>query len=364
MDGIGRYLQELLRRMIAKSKALGPPVTWYLYVRDPDDAATYASGQVKVRHDRLPTHLGRILSPVCSTPFFLVKDRPQVVWGPAHRLPLWVPKGTRTVVTIHDLAWLRVPKTMHPVGRWLDRTLMPFAVKRADRILAVSKSTAEDLQSHWPGISEKLRTIPLGVSQLPKPQALEALRLPVQSRRFFLFVGTLEPRKNLLRLFEAHARGLASRTDWPPLVIVGGAGWGLAPIEELLDRFGCRHGVCVLGRVSDQELSTLYANALALLMPSLYEGFGLPLAEASRAGTPVVASNVASMPEVVGDGGLLVDPLSVTSIFGAMEAVSSDEKLRELLCQRALEQSQRFSWDVTADQTLDALIGAATAQNR
>jgi glycosyltransferase involved in cell wall biosynthesis len=248
---------------------------------------------------------------------------------------------------------------MHPVGQNLDRIMMPLAVERADRVFAVSHSTASQLTALWPGIAAKVQTITPGVTRLPDPLGIEALRLPIERKRFFISVGTLEPRKNLERLLNAHAHGVDSHPDWPSLVVAGGKGWGIEPIEHLVARLGVGHKVFVLGRVTDGELATLYANALALTMPSLYEGFGSPLIEAMSFGTPALASNVSSMPEVLGEAGLLVDPLSIDSIFEGMKKLANDDELRNRLASRALSQASKFSWDIAAEQTLHALLAVA-----
>lgn len=358
-DGIGRYLRELLRRMIAKVRDGKYEVEWILYGRHPANICEFAGTRVRIRCDRLARDIGRIVAPFLSLPFCLMRDRPQVIWSPAHRLPVWIPSECRAVVTIHDLSWLRVPETMHPVGQNLDRIMMPLAVERADRVFAVSQSTASQLTALWPGIAAKVQTITPGVTRLPDPLGIEALRLPIERKRFFIFVGTLEPRKNLERLLNAHAHGVGSHPDWPSLVVAGGKGWGIEPIEYLVARLGVGHKVFVLGRVTDGELATLYANALALTMPSLYEGFGSPLIEAMSFGTPALASNVSSMPEVLGEAGLLVDPLSIDSIFEGMKKLANDDELRNHLASRALSQASKFSWDIAAEQTLRALLAVA-----
>jgi glycosyltransferase involved in cell wall biosynthesis len=249
---------------------------------------------------------------------------------------------------------------MRPLGQLLDRIMMPLSVARADLVLAISQSTADQLVEYWSCMEGKVRVITPGVTKLPEPMQLGRWSAPIEAKRFFLFVGTLEPRKNLARLLSAHALGIRSNTYWPPLVIVGGDGWGAGSIGKLVARLGIRDKVLILGRVSDRELATLYANALVLLMPSLYEGFGFPLIESMALGTPAIASNVSSMPEVLGDAGILVDPLSVDSIFHGMAAFIKDGSLSGRLGSRARVQASQFSWDSAADQTLAALLSVAT----
>lgn len=310
---------------------------------------------ITVRTDRLPHHAGRIASLATSLPYWSAQDRPDVFWGPAHRLPVWLPKSTASVVTIHDLCWLKAPDTMRAATRWLDATLMPRAIRRADQVIAVSTATAQDLKNAFPHAADKIVVIPEGVSPLPEPGAFEALQQIGIASPFVLFVGTLEPRKNLPRLLDAFAAIYREQRGCPPLVIAGGAGWGGQVLQEKCQALGLQEKVKILGRVDDQLLSTLYRHALCLAMPSLYEGFGLPLVEAMSLGTPVLTSNVSSMPEVAGPAGLLVDPLSTESIKQGLKEMIGNKPSRDKRARAAIEQARLFSWSQSARATLEVM---------
>jgi glycosyltransferase involved in cell wall biosynthesis len=357
--GISRYIGCMLEEMLALA---APQRHWYLYGRGP---ALQRFAQVRhatLRSDGLPPDVGRIASLGTSLPYWARADRPDAFWGPAHRLPLQLPASTARVVTVHDLCWRQAPQTMRASTRWLDRLLMPRAIRQADKVIAVSHATAHDLREAFPAAAGKIAVVPEGASPLPQPQAVGTLRTFGIDAPFILFVGTLEPRKNLARLLEAFALLRSEPTHPPLLVIAGGAGWGAQALQQRCQALGIAPHVKLLGRVDDQALATLYRHALFLAMPSLYEGFGLPLVEAMANGTPVLTSNTASMPEVAGKAGLLVDPLSVASIHHGMREIAGNATLRQQMADAAWEQARLFSWRQSAQATFEVLQQAVKAR--
>jgi glycosyltransferase involved in cell wall biosynthesis len=359
--GISRYIGCMLEEMLAPPAS---PQHWYLYGRGP---ALQRFSQVRhatLRSDGLPPNIGRIASLCTSLAYWSHTDRPDVFWGPAHRLPLHLPASTARVVTIHDLCWLKAPQTMRTTTRWLDHLLMPRAIAQADKVVVVSHATARDVREAFPAAAAKVVVIAEGASPLPRPDVMSALRTLGVEGPFILFVGTLEPRKNLARLLDAFALLCKGRATAPLLVIAGGTGWGHQALQAKCRSLGTAAHVRLLGRVSDQVLSTLYRHALFLAMPSLYEGFGLPLVEAMAQGTPVLTSNTASMPEVAGDAGLLVDPLSSASIHQGLLAMVNDTALRQRKADAALGQAELFSWSRSGQATLDVLRQAVETRQR
>ncbi len=354
--GLGRYLHALLPRMMARAG----DIDWYLYGRSAAACAGLPAA-ARLRRDHLPAHPGRILSPVFSLPYWSWRDKPQVFWAPAHRLPVWLPATTAGVVTIHDLAWARVPETLRRSTRLLDRTLMARSAARAKRIIAVSNATAADIAAHWPDAQERIRVIHGAAEALPPPGPLAACAPALQEGHYLLFVGTPEPRKNLPRLLEGYAEASRTQADFPPLVIAGGHGWGDENLEALIARQQLEGRVHLLGPVSDTVLATLYSHALCLVMPSLYEGFGLPIVEALQYGLPVVTSATASMPEVAGPAGLLVDPLSRDSIAEGLQRIVLDRPLRTRLAGAARARASFYDWSRAAEETLSVLREAADA---
>ena len=351
-DGIGRYLSSLLPELMQRS---GTAMCWHLLGRQhglgrdgPDWAA---ASNLRWRADHLPTALGRPLSLATSQPYWLKRYTPDLYWGPAHRMSWGIPRTTARVLTIHDLCWRVAPDTMRPVTRYLDQWLMPRAIAQADRIIAVSHSTARDLLNWQPALEEKIVVVHEAAKvMLPDDSPARLASLGIRSR-FVLFVGGLEPRKNLARLIEAFSRLSAETRCGAQLVIVGGHGWGGVDVRQLADRFSIAADVLPLGAVDDACLATLYRHADCLAMPSLYEGFGLPVLESLSLGTPVLVSRGGALEEVAGPAGLAVDPLSVESIAGGLTKLLKDAALRDRLAAEAKPWADRFSWQKAAAET-------------
>ena len=270
--------------------------------------------------------------------------------------PVW---RARTLLTVHDLSFVRYPQT---ADRRLHRYLnvaVPRSVWRADHILADSQNTAHDLTELWGVPSEKISVLYPGVESRFRPvtDAAELARVREQydlSQRFILSVGTLQPRKNYERLIRAFGQ-LWATTEGRPyrLVVVGGKGWLYESIFDCVRELGLEKEVLFPGFVADEDLPALYTLADLFAFPSLYEGFGLPVLEAMACGTPVVCSEASSLPEAAGDAALLVDPLDVEGWAKAMGRALSDEMLKRELVARGLAQARRFSWERAAGELLE-----------
>ena len=356
VSGIGRYNVEVLSRMVEMGHE------WFLYSHRPLLLGDWDRPKVHVRTAGISHTYLRMLWSQTVMPWWARQDGLDLFWSPLHRLPLVMPPGLARVVTIHDLVWRHAGQTMRPLNRWLDQSLMPQAVGTADRVVAVSASTAADIEREMPFAAGRVRTIHLGAAELGEPGPRESLAELGLSGPYFLFVGTLEPRKNLGRLLDAWSRQPPGLGGGAVLAVAGGAGWGGVDVKAMVLRHGLEKRVRVLGFVSDQQLATLYAHALFLAMPSLYEGFGLPLLEATSRGVPVLTSDIASMPEVAGDAGLLVSPLDVNSIAKGLTQMLEDPKFRSELARRAVSNGQRFSWDRSARRTMEVFEEAIEAR--
>jgi glycosyltransferase involved in cell wall biosynthesis len=356
VSGIGRYNAEVLSRLVEMGHE------WFLYSHRPLTLGSWDRPNVHVRTSRISRTSLRMLWAQSILPLWAAQDGLDLFWSPAHRLPLFLPHGLARAITIHDLVWRHAGQTMRPLSRWLDQTLMPQAVGTADRVVAISASTAADIEREMPFAAGRVRTIPLGAAELGEPGPRESLDALGLSGPYFLFVGTLEPRKNLARLLEAWSRLPPGLAGGAVLAVAGGAGWGGVDVQAMVLRHGLKERVRVLGFVSDQQLATLYAHALFLAMPSLYEGFGLPLLEATSRGVPVLTSDIASMPEVAGDAGLLVSPLDVDSIAKGLTQMLEEPKFRSELARRAVSNGQRFSWDRSARRTMEVFEEAIEAR--
>jgi glycosyltransferase involved in cell wall biosynthesis len=263
--------------------------------------------------------------------------------------------GIPTVLTVHDLIFRQLPQHHKRLNRWYLNLTMPLYCRRASRIIAVSEAARRDLIAAYGVPSEKITVIYEAADPRFCPQsavavasALARYDLPA---RYLLFVGTIEPRKNLDRLLAAFERiyreGLSDA-----LVIVGKRGWLTDDFFAALEHSPVREHVIFPGFVPDADLPAVYTGAQALVLPSLCEGFGLPVLEAMACRTPVICSNTSSLPEVAGDAALLIDPTDVDQIAGAITRVLTDSALSEQMRVRGEAQAARFSWERTAEETL------------
>mgnify|MGYP001627923074 FL=1 len=249
---------------------------------------------------RIPTSISASASPAAraawgqfTLPALARRAGVSLLWGPAHRLPRFGMNGLAKVLTVPDLVWRHAPGTMRRRTLWGERALMRQAVASADQITTVSQATRADLMAQFQPPAGRVRCVYPGVGPLPAPEDGGAVRRHGLTRPYALFVGTPEPRKNLARLIAAYRALAPDQRAACMLVIVGGGGWG--DVDPTALARGMEEDIRVLGHVGDTELSALLAGARFLAMPSLYEGFGLPIIEANAFGVPVLTSSVASM---------------------------------------------------------------------
>ena len=273
--------------------------------------------------------------------------------------------GGPTVVTVHDLSWIRHPET-HPAERVrvMDK-LMPRVVETAAEIIVDSEFVRQEVIGHYGVAPERVTTVLLGVAPAFRPQPESACRtvLAAQGLRYgeyLLAVGTLEPRKNLATVIAAFSRLPQAMRKRTPLVIVGMNGWGMDRFPDSLRRLIEQGEVKLTGYVPQQDLPLLYAGARLFVYPSIYEGFGLPPLEAMACGVPVIVSRRASLPEVVGEAGILVEAMDEAGIAGHMQALVEDAALHARLAAAGLEQARRFTWRQCALETLAVYRKAMT----
>jgi glycosyltransferase involved in cell wall biosynthesis len=267
---------------------------------------------------------------------------------------------TRTVLTIYDLAFEHYPAATMPGMLNHLRRVVPRSAHRADRVIAISEATRQDVISRYGLPPQKVITIPLGVSPRFHPASASVdicarYGLPAGPR--VLSVGTMQPRKNHLRLVQAFAR---IKTD-AVLVIAGGRGWAYEAVQAEVSRLKLDGRVIFTGFVDDPDLPGLYNAAQVFVYPALYEGFGLPVLEAMACGVPVITSNVSSLPEVAGDAALLVDPLDVDGMASALQQLLEDASLRAKLREKGITRARQFGWPQSAEQTwrvYQALLGS------
>ena len=283
-------------------------------------------------------------------------ERADVVLAPNFVAPL---RGRfERVVMVHDLAFRRHPETTTFAKRSYYRAFVPPSIRRSARVLVSTQSVAEEITEWMPDVGPSIRIAPEGVSPAFLENEDEGIRRPrptQERRRELLFVGTLEPRKNLVRILSAHGRLCRRDRDFPALRLVGGKGWKDAAIERALGDHPDPARVKRLGYLSTEQLVAEYDRALGLVFCSLYEGFGLPILEAMSRGCPVVTSRGTATEEVAGDAAVLVDPTSTGDIENAMARLVGDEGLRRSLAERGRRRVHEFSWTRCAEATIDAL---------
>lgn len=348
-SGIGRYILRLLQHLRP-----APEMEMVAYVPHGVRSSRLNSA-VPFREVPVPpdSSVKRILWEQTGLPRHLRRNGTLLLHGTAFALPLaW--RGP-SIVTVYDLAFLRHPETFHRSNRLYLRAATVWSTRRARRVIAISSFTARELHELLRVPEEKIAVIYSGVDDRFAPAPVEAQRAARAKygldRPYFISVGTLEPRKNLVTLIEAYACLLQTRHDVPDLILAGKPGWLFAPIFARIRTLGLESRVRTTGYVHEADLPALYSGAVALVYPSVYEGFGLPPLEAMACGTPVLASNTTSLPEVVGDAGLLITPNDVAAWTHGLEELMQDRELTRRLRARGLARATRFRWESTAAET-------------
>lgn len=359
ITGIGRYTLEMCR---ALSRIEG--VSLYLYSPSPIRAELIKSLEPSiVKTGRSDNPLLRQLWSEIYLPLWARQDGVDVFWGPAHRLPHWLPSGITRIVTIHDLVWKLAGDTMRPLSRILESYQVPSAIKKADHIVADSQATANSIVEEYHVQESRLTVIPLGSNHLSHHIDIQVLKNLDIVQPYCLFVGTLEPRKNLANLLMAYSKLPDSTKKKAMLLIAGGTGWGDVDLQNMIKNLSLTSYVRILGYVDEPTLAALYTHARFLVMPSLYEGFGLPLVEAMACGIPVLTSNNSSMIEITGNAGILVDPLDKDSIKQGLIQLINDDKLRDTLALNAKDNVSRYNWQLSANQLFNVFKNTIPDRN-
>jgi glycosyltransferase involved in cell wall biosynthesis len=284
----------------------------------------------------------------------------ELLWSPANTGPFRV---ANQVVTIHDVAPLDHPEWFSAKFASWYRWLIPRLVKRVRRVITVSNFSKTRLLE-LTGVEEaRIIVIPNGVNQRFFRRTAAEIdsvkrRLGVATSRYLLSLGSIEPRKNLARMLTAWSRCQALLTDDISLVVAGARGARHIHRNVVIADLPPR--VCFTEAVPDEWLPALYSGATALIYPSIYEGFGLPVAEAMATGTVPIVSNCTALPEVVGNGGLMIDPFNIEELAYALVRICRDETLRSKLSDQSIQESSRFRWECAAQRVLSVLEQAAT----
>jgi glycosyltransferase involved in cell wall biosynthesis len=361
--GVSRYAEALVRELPQAAPDDGV-VVYTGPERPPADRGF--SPSLEWHHARVPTGnpLGRILWEQTVGLTVARRHRLDVLHAPVNVAPLVT--GVPRVVTIHDLAFHLFPEQYPGANQRYLRVMTRLSVRRAARVIAVSDATRADVLRLYGAPAAKVTTVPNGVSADMRPlpaDAVEAFRhahgLP---ERFLLFLGTLQPRKNLETLLRAYAR-LEGEPELQ-LVVAGAVGWSYEPIFATARELGLADRVRFAGFAPPRTLPLWYNAAEMLVYPSIYEGFGLPPLEAMACGTPVIAADNSSLPEVVGDAGVLVAPFDVDGLARAIREVATSAARREELSMRGCARAAGYSWRRTAEATLAVYRDAAAEMSQ
>ena len=285
---------------------------------------------------------------------------PHVLFVPAHVVPFLPGRLLpATVVTLHDTGYRYFPRSHTALQRLYLELSTRWSAVAARRVIAVSRQTASDLQRFYRVPEAKIRVVHEAPTRVAAAAGEDRDRAPVYERPFALYVGTIQPRKNLLRLIEAFERLTQQQQIGWDLVLVGRWGWLSQEYERLVAAKGLADRVHFPGYLPDGAVAGLMRAALFFVFPSLFEGFGLPVLEAQTTGAAVMCANNSALPEIAGDAALLVDPHDVDAIAAAMLRLSQDEALRQELIAKGYENVKRFSWEKAARETLAVLEEAA-----
>ena len=350
--GVGRYTSNLCRSIIKTGSVKGrfyTPGRMGKTNRTDIEGINLEGATVTKQNNTL-----RILWEQMILPIYSRKDRLDLLHYTDHALSLFQ-RSRPTIITVHDIAYVRFSNLLNKSRQIYKKNILKSSIERADIIVADSLSTKRDILNYY-GIKEnKIKVVHLGVESRFRPISnVEKYRIKNNlPSKMILNVGTLEPRKNVVTLIRAFKRLREKGCMDYKLVIAGEKGWLYKQIFKEVERSDLMQEILFLGVVSDEDLPMLYNCAGIFVYPSLYEGFGLPPLEAMACGIPVITSNTASLPEVIGDAGIMIDPTDVGSLCEAMYNVLSKKELWNHMSGMGLERSKLFSWEKAAKKILE-----------
>lgn len=346
--GISEFAYELLM----KFKNLKPSNTEfriYLKTKQNDDfpkESEYWKYRI-VRPSKLWTQFALPLD------LYINKPRPDVFFCPSHYAPRFCP--VPTVISIMDLSYVYYPQMFKKSDLYQLKNWTSYSVKKAAKVITISSTSKDDIINTYGISASRVDVVHPGIKG---KNDMNNSKIIIEkygiNREFILFVGTLQPRKNIVRLVEAFSK-IPNPLRKMDLIVVGKKGWMYDEILSAPSKFHVEDRVKFLEFVSDDELEKFYKNALCFVLPSLYEGFGLPILEAMKNGCPVITSKISSMPEAGGDAAIYIDPENIDEISKAIEQVISNEKLRKEMIEKGYKHIKKFSWEKSAKKVLEVL---------
>lgn len=343
--GISEFAYRILQEFYKKSE-----VRFHIYLKSaPRDEMPAENTNWRYRvvgPRKFWTQLGLPLS------LFRVSQRPDVFFSPTHYAPRFSP--VPCVIAVMDISYVFYPemfknRDMRQLISWTS-----YSVRKAKKIITISQSSKNDIIKYYKVSESRVEVVYPGVKERFMNKKLDGKNFRHQAitGKYILFVGTLQPRKNIQRLIEAFSK---LQKDKLQLVMVGKKGWMYRDILRAPKKFGVEKKVIFLDFISDENLPQLYENAQCFVLPSLYEGFGLPILEAMKYGCPVLTSNISSLPEVGGEAALYFDPYNVNDMAEKIDRVLSDSNLRKDMIEKGKKQVKKFSWEKSAEKVLAVL---------
>lgn len=313
----------------------------------------YEEARAEIRQGKCSGYLYRLLSNFLPIPYnkFFGNDA-----DITHFFNYIVPPKVngKTIVTVHDMVYKAFPETVRGRTRYMLETGLKRSMKRADLIVTDSQFSRSEILKYFPQCEEKLRVVPCGVDRtrfhpVDNPVRIEETTKSLGiDREYFLYLGTLEPRKNLRRLAVAYNEFRKGKAEYPCLVLAGGKGWLNEDLMKAIKELDLESDIKIVSYVPEEHICTLMSGALAFVFPSIYEGFGMPPLEAMACGVPVLTTHTASLPEVVGDSALICDPYNIEQICDCLEKLYRESNLRRDLSAASLKRARMFSWENAA----------------
>jgi glycosyltransferase involved in cell wall biosynthesis len=364
LEGIGWFTYENLIRIVAQHP---DDEFYFIFDRQPDPSFLFAKNVKSV-----------VLSPPARHPFlfiiwfewsvkhFLRKLKPDLFLSPDGYLSL----GSKTtdLAVMHDLNFEHFPADLPFLVRWYYRYFFPRFARKATRIATVSGFSKQDIVEQYGVAPEKVDVVYNGANERFSPISDEEQQFVrekfTDGHPYFLFVGSLHPRKNLARLFTAFDQFCIQSDSAVRLLVAGEKKWWTEPIRKAFDEMQNKSRVVFCGRLNADDLHQVTASALAITYVSYFEGFGIPIVEAFRCGVPVITANVTAMPEVAGDAALLIDPFDQKAIANAMQKLVDNPDLRSELIAKGFERAKLFSWDQAAQKLWQSMLKTISESNK
>ena len=351
--GIAYYGYKLIEALVSKYKEDDIRLSWFdggVKLEHEDLLRRLNSDKVLINHGTSRKY--RILNLLLPVEYSKRFEDADITYFFGFFLPRRT--GTKAIFTIHDMVFMSHPETVTKKGLLISKLEVKRSAKRANRIITVSEASKREILHYYHVPDEKIAIVPPAYDEkkFNTNYDLEEIKQCCEkygiSGEYILYVGTLEPRKNLVRLIEAYDKTFCNQPDPPQLVLAGMKGWKFDSIFEAAANSSLKDNILFTGYVEEKDVPILMNGATVFAFPSIYEGFGMPCLEAMACGTPVLTSNLSSMPEVVGEAGILVDPYSIDDIGLKLKELMANPQLREKHRELGLEQCKKFSWEDSA----------------